>query len=208
MKRYMYLTVVSIANGHGPQLKKEKPVGPAIDPNTNCEGCSREVTNRCIKVLNPRYPHLLRLTMVLSKIPSPQRIHQQRMSIQITLLTPEDIPHAITTIQTAFADDPFNFFIYDQSKFSLARNAASLGIRLRWGITNGHILVVHTPDRRCAGLAAWAPPKPLNEKRTWWEWGQAWWLWIQQVQMNLWHGRGGLHVDVPSHKFKSKLTLQ
>lgn len=118
------------------------------------------------------------------------------MSIQISLLTPQDIPHAINTIQSAFVDDPFNFFIYDQERLSLARNAASLGIRLRWGINNGHVLVAHTPERQCAGVAMWVPPKPLHEKQTWWEWSQSWWLWIQQFGMNLWYGRGGLRVDV------------
>src|SRR5271154_3872182 len=122
------------------------------------------------------------------------------MSVEIALITPDDIPHAITTIQSAFTDDPFNHFIYDQSKLSLARNAASLGIRLRWGIANGHVLVAHTPERRCAGVAMWVPPKPLEEGQTWWEYGQAWWLWVQQPGMNLWHGRGGLRVDVHSSK--------
>jgi hypothetical protein len=126
--------------------------------------------------------------------------HQPTMSVEISLITPQDIPHAITTIQSAFTDDPFNYFIYDQTSLSLARNAASLGIRLRWGIANGHVLVAHTPERRCAGVAMWVPPKPLREAQTWREWGQSWWLWIQQVKTNLRYGRGGLRVDVcPSH---------
>jgi hypothetical protein len=118
------------------------------------------------------------------------------MAIEIAQLTPEDIPHAITTIQSACTGDPFNLFIYDQSAFSPNRNAASLTIRLKWGMANGHILVAHTPERRCAGIAMWVPPKPLNEKQTWREWGQSWWLWIQQVRMNMWYGRGGLRVEV------------
>ena len=118
------------------------------------------------------------------------------MPVEIALVTPEDIPHAITTIQSAFVTDPFSLFIYDRTKLSFDRNAASLGIRLRWGIANGYVLVAHTPERRCAGVAMWVPPKPLYEGRTWWEWLQAWWLWIQQVAMNAWYGRGGLRVDV------------
>ena len=118
------------------------------------------------------------------------------MSVEIALITPSDIPHAIQTIQSAFVDDPFNFFIYDQRSLSLTRNAVSLGIRLRWGIANGYVLVAHTPERRCAGVAMWVPPKPLRERETWWEWGQSWWLWVQQVRMNLMYGRGGLRVDV------------
>jgi hypothetical protein len=128
------------------------------------------------------------------------------MSVEIALITPPDIPHAITTIQSAFVHDPFNFFIYDRSKLSLVRNAASLGIRLRWGIANGHVLVAHTPVRRCAGVAMWVPPKPLREGRTWWEWSQSWWLWMQQVVMNLRYGRGGLRVDVASHSKIGRVT--
>jgi len=134
--------------------------------------------------------------MSTTLIPTPQ------MSIEIALITPEEIPYAIATIQSAFASDPFNFFIYDPTKLSITRNTASLGIRLRWGIANGHVLVAHTPDRRCAGVAMWVPPKPLHERQTWWEWGQTWWLWIQQVGMNVWHGRGGLRVDVRSNLMK------
>jgi hypothetical protein len=118
------------------------------------------------------------------------------MSVEIALITTSDIPHAITTIQSAFLDDPFNFFIYDHASLSLARNTASLGIRLRWGIANGHVLVAHTPQRRCAGVAMWVPPKRLDVGQTWFEWTQSWWLWVQQVGMNTWYGRGGLLVDV------------
>lgn len=132
------------------------------------------------------------------QIPSHRHPIKLVMSVEISLITPQDIPYAITTIQSAFTDDPFNYFIYDQASLSLARNAASLGIRLRWGIANGHVLVAHTPERRCAGVAMWVPPKPLTEPQTWWEWGQSWWLWIQQVRMNLWYGRGGLRVDACS----------
>ena len=118
------------------------------------------------------------------------------MSVEIALITPSDIPHAVKTIQESFADDPFASFIYDRDAFSEARNDASLGIRLRWGMANGHVLVAHTPDRRCAGVAMWVPPKPLAEAQTWFEWSQNWWLWVQQVGMNMWYGRGGLRVDV------------
>jgi hypothetical protein len=122
-----------------------------------------------------------------------------KTSIDIELIKIHDIPAAIKTIQSAFRDDPFSVFIYDLVQFSETRNAASLGIRVNWGITNGHVLVAHTPERRCAGVAMWVPPRPLEGNLTWFEWSQGWWLWIQQVHMNLWHGRGGLRVDVRSH---------
>ncbi len=39
------------------------------------------------------------------------------MPIQISLLTESDIPGAITAIQEAFADDPYNLWVYnDRSK--------------------------------------------------------------------------------------------
>jgi hypothetical protein len=131
------------------------------------------------------------------------------MSVEIALIIPEDIPAAITTIQTAFDDDPFASFIYDPQHKSLARNAVSLGIRLRWGIANGFVLVAHTPERRCAGVAMWVPPKPLLEGEGWWEWYQGWVLWIQQLGTNLQYGRGGLRVDVrpqsPPQNVRSEL---
>ena len=119
------------------------------------------------------------------------------MAVEISLLNPEDIPAAIRTIQISFVDDPFADFIYDPKQKSLSRNAVSLGIRLRWGIANGLVLVAHTAQRRCAGVAMWVPPKPLGMVQNWWEWYQGWLLWIQQLGMNLWYGRGGLRVDVP-----------
>jgi hypothetical protein len=39
-----------------------------------------------------------------------------KMSIQISPLTESDIPGAITAIQEAFADDPYNNWVYDKSK--------------------------------------------------------------------------------------------
>jgi hypothetical protein len=44
----------------------------------------------------------------------------------------------------------------------------------------------------------WMPPRPLGLKETWGEWYEGWKLWIQQVGMNLWYGRGGLNVKVRS----------
>ena len=123
----------------------------------------------------------------------------QMSDIEIALITPSDIPDAITTIQAAFTDDPFKHFIYDPDTFSPERNRVSLGVRLRWGIANGFVLVAHTPERRCAGVAMWVPPKPLREGRTWWEWSQAWWLRIQQIGTDLRYGHGGLRIEVYSH---------
>jgi hypothetical protein len=40
------------------------------------------------------------------------------------------------------------------------------------------------------------PPRPVEMKETWGEWWEGWKLWSQQVEMNLWYGRGGLNVKV------------
>ncbi|KAF3911701.1 hypothetical protein AA313_de0204037 [Arthrobotrys entomopaga] len=115
--------------------------------------------------------------------------------LQIARLESKDIDHAIKTIQLAFADDPFAGWIYDRSKFSPKRNHASLTIRMKWGMRNGHIYVAHTPEKRCAGVAMWVGPKPLNQKQTWDDWWQDWALWFRQLGMNARFGRGGLKVD-------------
>lgn len=119
-----------------------------------------------------------------------------RPDLTITKIEAKDIDAAIKTIQLAFADDPFASWIYDQSKFSPKRNHASLTIRMKWGMRNGHIYVAHTPERRCAGVAMWVGPKPLDAKRTWDDRFQDWLLWWKQVGMNTRYGRGGLQVDV------------
>ncbi|KAK6358636.1 hypothetical protein TWF730_007959 [Orbilia blumenaviensis] len=114
--------------------------------------------------------------------------------LEIARLEVADIDAAITTIQLAFADDPFADWIYDRSKFSPKRNHASLTIRMKWGMRNGHIYVAHTPERRCAGVAMWVGPQPLEKKQSWDDWCQDWMLWFRQLGMNTRFGRGGLNV--------------
>lgn len=79
------------------------------------------------------------------------------MSVTVTALSKADIPGAIECIQQAFADDPYNHWVFDRKtvyqfpnplmfhcpapdppllQFSLARNSVSLGIRCQWGIRN------------------------------------------------------------------------
>ncbi|KAF3906406.1 hypothetical protein ABW20_dc0105046 [Dactylellina cionopaga] len=110
-------------------------------------------------------------------------------TLEIAELTTADIDAAIKTIQLAFADDPFAGWIYDQPKFSPKRNHASLTIRMKWGMRNGHIFVAHTPEKRCAGVAMWVGPKPLATKPTWDDWWQDWALWFRQLGMNSRFGR-------------------
>ncbi|KAF3906109.1 hypothetical protein ABW21_db0209412 [Orbilia brochopaga] len=115
--------------------------------------------------------------------------------LEIVRLTPADIDGAIVAIQKAFADDPFAEWIYDTARFSPRRNQASLTIRMYWGMRNGHVFVAHTPEKKCAGVAMWVSPKPLDAKPTWDDWWQDWALWFRQVGMNARFGRGGLRVN-------------
>jgi hypothetical protein len=46
------------------------------------------------------------------------------------------------------------------------------------------------------GVAMWMAPRPVELKETWYEWLEGWKLWMQQVRMNLYYGRGGLNVKV------------
>jgi hypothetical protein len=53
------------------------------------------------------------------------------MPIQVTSLTESDIQGAITTIQLAFADDPYNRWVYDdRSKV----NSLDLSLFSSWGM--------------------------------------------------------------------------
>jgi hypothetical protein len=83
---------------------------------------------------------------------------------------------------------------------NLNRNSVSLGIRCRWGIRNAIFLVAKDSSAedkdKVLGVAMWMRPRPAKLKETWGEWAEGWSLWIQQVGMNLWYGRGGLNVKV------------
>ena len=46
------------------------------------------------------------------------------------------------------------------------------------------------------GVAMWMRPRPAKLEETWGEWIEGWKLWMQQVGMNLYYGRGGLNVRV------------
>ncbi|KAH8801647.1 acyl-CoA N-acyltransferase [Xylogone sp. PMI_703] len=121
------------------------------------------------------------------------------MAITVTKLTEADIPGAITAIQEAFANDPYNLWVYnDRSKLNLTRNRVSLGIRCRWGIRNALFYVAKDDSAedkdKVLGIAMWLPPRPADAKGTWTEYFEGWKLWFQQVGMNLWYGRGGLNV--------------
>jgi len=119
------------------------------------------------------------------------------MPISISPLKSQDVEGSITAIQEAFANDPYNLWVYnDRSKLNLTRNRVSLGLRCHWGIRNALFFVakdIEVSDK-VLGIAMWMPPRPFDQKETWTEWFEGWKLWGGQVAMNLWYGRGGLNV--------------
>jgi len=122
-----------------------------------------------------------------------------KMPIEITRLTESDIPGAVTAIQEAFKDDPYNNWVYNnRAKLDLNRNRVSLGIRCRWGVRNALFYVAKdtSANDKVLGIAMWMPPRPSALKETWGEWFEGWKMWAQQVRMNIWYGRGGLNVKV------------
>ncbi|KAF9736558.1 hypothetical protein PMIN04_011438 [Paraphaeosphaeria minitans] len=117
------------------------------------------------------------------------------MSIQVTRMTEADIDGAIDTIQQAFADDPYNQWIYpDRSKIDLIRNRYSLTLRCRWGISHGlfHVARDTANPSTILGCAMWLTPHPSSQPQSWALYLSFWTLWLNQIAMNLWYGRGGL----------------
>ena len=120
------------------------------------------------------------------------------MPIQITQITDPDIEGAITCIQRAFDEDPYNHWVFDRSQFSIERNRVSLGIRCRWGKDYALFHVAKdsasSEPGKVIGVACWMPPSPPSKLQTWGEWYGDWKLYLQQIRMNLTYGRGGLNV--------------
>ncbi|KAF2734102.1 acyl-CoA N-acyltransferase [Polyplosphaeria fusca] len=119
------------------------------------------------------------------------------MTIEVTRMTEADIDGAIDTIQQAFAEDPYNRWIYpDRSKISLTRNRVSLTLRCHWGIQHGLFHVARDPSSpnpsKILGCAMWLPPHPPAQPTSWSLYLSHWSLWFSQGLMNLRYGRGGL----------------
>ncbi|KAF2111528.1 acetyltransferas-like protein [Lophiotrema nucula] len=117
------------------------------------------------------------------------------MPIEVSRMTEADIDGAIDTIQEAFANDPYNQWVYpDRSKLNLTRNRVSLTLRCRWGITHGlfHVARDTSNPTKILGCAMWMPPHPRSQPDSWSLYLSYWWLWLGQIRMNLWYGRGGL----------------
>ncbi|KAL5339532.1 acyl-CoA N-acyltransferase, partial [Aspergillus crustosus] len=135
--------------------------------------------------------------------------------IQILPLTKADIPQAIECIQTVFADDPFFLYMFDQSTYNIARNAASLRAHFLHGLS------IHAPiyvakstvpqaksvsnTSRIVGICWWHPPAPTTSPTPLTVRAQDCLLSLRQFLANLrFAGRGGLHL----HRYKQWKTLQ
>lgn len=119
------------------------------------------------------------------------------MSLEVSLMKEEDIDGAIATIQQAFAEDPYNKWIYnDRSNFSPTRNHVSLTLRCRWGIKHALFYVCRSTSNpsKILGTAMWMPPSPSSVPQSWSFYLSTWYLWFGQLGMNIYYGRGGLNV--------------
>ncbi len=119
------------------------------------------------------------------------------MPIKVTEITEADIPGAVTCIQQAFEEDPYNHWVFDKANFSQKRNSVSLTIRCKWGMQYALFYVAKDTDNptgKVLGVACWLSPRDPHAPQSWSEYAGDWWLWAMQVRMNLWYGRGGLNV--------------
>ncbi|KAL4864750.1 hypothetical protein BDV12DRAFT_200829 [Aspergillus spectabilis] len=116
--------------------------------------------------------------------------------IQILPLTKADIPHAVECIQTVFADDPFFQYMFDQSSYNIARNAASLSAHFLHGLSiNAPIYIAKSTSSntsRVVGICWWHPPLPASSPPLTVR-AQDWLLSFRQFLANIrYAGRGGL----------------
>ncbi|KAL2797808.1 acyl-CoA N-acyltransferase [Aspergillus keveii] len=138
------------------------------------------------------------------------------MDIHILPLTKSDIPQAVECIQTVFADDPFFLYMFDQTTYNPARNAASLSAHFLHGLSiNAPIYVAkattntntstRNTDSRILGICWWHPPTPTATAPPLATRIQDSLLSIRQLLANIrYAGRGGLHL----HRYRQWKTLQ
>ncbi|KAL4781372.1 acyl-CoA N-acyltransferase [Aspergillus varians] len=119
-------------------------------------------------------------------------------------LTKPDIPEAVECIQTVFADDPFFRYMFDQSNYNIARNAASLSAHFLHGLSiNAPIYIAKCTslnknddnDTRIVGISWWHPPTPTTTTSSapLTVRAQDWLLSLRQFLANVrYAGRGGL----------------
>ncbi|OJJ64230.1 hypothetical protein ASPSYDRAFT_53768 [Aspergillus sydowii CBS 593.65] len=127
------------------------------------------------------------------------------MGIHILPLSKPDIPAAVECIQTVFADDPFFRYMFDQSTYNPARNAASLSAHFLHGLSiNAPIYVAKTtltPTDEApsiVGICWWLPPSPSSPPPPFslLSTTQDWLLSFRQLLANIrYAGRGGLRLN-------------
>ena len=120
------------------------------------------------------------------------------MTLTIREMKAEDIQDAVTVVQKAFENDPYNKWVFnDRENFSTARNRISLSLRCRWGIRHALFQVAYD-EGYLVGVAMWLPPHLSTPSPSWSSWisGQqaSWDLWIRQGRANLFHGRSTLNL--------------
>lgn len=123
------------------------------------------------------------------------------MAIEIVPMTERDIPEAVECVQTAFAEDPYFLWLFDNTKYNPSRNAASLSAHFLYGLNcNTPMFVAKAPpsDKRSStvvGVCWWFNPHPPSRPVSWSTWTQDWILSARQLIYNLrFAGRGGLNM--------------
>ena len=124
------------------------------------------------------------------------------MPVHITPITPSDIPSAVSCMQAAFDDDPYNKWVFDKrpGHFNKTRNFHSLKAKCEWGIRNALFYVAKNSDgsdpSAVVGVSMWMKPRKIHSQQTWSEWADEYVLWLKQGVNLLWYGgRGGLRTD-------------
>ncbi|KAL2870390.1 GNAT family N-acetyltransferase [Aspergillus lucknowensis] len=137
------------------------------------------------------------------------------MDIHILPLTKSDIPEAVECIQTVFADDPFFRYMFDQSSYNIARNAASLSAHFLHGLSiNAPIYVAKVTslkksgsdeESRIIGICWWHLPLSTTSRTPFTVRAQDCLLSLRQLLANIrYAGRGGLRL----HRYRQWKELQ
>ncbi|KAF9890830.1 hypothetical protein FE257_005401 [Aspergillus nanangensis] len=123
------------------------------------------------------------------------------MAIAIVPMTERDIPEAVECVQTTFAEDPYFLWLFDNTKYNIHRNAASLAAHFLYGLNcNSPMFVAKVPpsDKRSStvvGVCWWFSPHPASKPVSWSVWAQDWMLSFRQLMYNVqFGGRGGLNM--------------
>ncbi|KAK1144285.1 hypothetical protein N8T08_005698 [Aspergillus melleus] len=134
------------------------------------------------------------------------------MAVEILPLTKRDIPEAVECVQTAFADDPYFQWLFDDASYDIHRNAASLAAHFQYGLNCNMPMYIakaapsdkhptnnlsHSHSYKAVvGVSWWYAPQPASAPQPWSVWAQDWLLSMRQLLYNIrFGGRGGLSLD-------------